>query len=227
MRPEPDYAEYHQKWTDEYEHFNYDRSLSAIFLRKSHSVCERRWATERFLQVIEVGSGSGVHVDFVRHDFHRYLMTDRSTQMLEKARASGRWSGRRGLEIAEADATRLDFADGSFDRLIAAHVLEHLPRPHEVLREWARVVKPGGVLSVVLPCDPGLWWRIGRHLGPRATAYRAGINYDYWIAREHINPINNLVSFLRFHFEDLDETWYPTRIPSIDLNLFYVAHARV
>ena len=47
--------------------------------------------------------------------------------------------------------------------MIAAYVLEHLPMPHDVLRDWFRVVKPGGVQSMGLPCNqawPGGW--VGR-----------------------------------------------------------------
>src|SRR3546814_5800995 len=97
------------------------------------------------------------------------------------------------LRLAREDATRLSLADGSVDRLIACHVLEHLHHPHDVLREWYRVLRKGGVLSILLPCDPGVLWRVGRMFGPRANAERAGIEYDYLMAREHVNPINNLV----------------------------------
>ena len=47
------------------------------------------------------------------------------------------------------------------------------------------------------------------------------------MAREHVNPINNLVTFVRHYFDDVGEQWLPARLPSIDLNLFYICHARV
>jgi ubiquinone/menaquinone biosynthesis C-methylase UbiE len=128
------------------------------------------------------------------------------------------------LVLEKQDATRLSYPDGSFDRLIATHVLEHLPEPVSVLREWNRVVRPGGIISIVLPCDPGFLWRLGRHLGPRRNAKKLGLAYDYLQAAEHINSIFNLVVFIRHHFESLNELWYPTRIPVPDLNLFYICH---
>jgi len=228
IAPDPNLDEYLQRWTQAYEGANYDTGLAAWFLRRSHFWCEQAFDPEAsFDEVLEVGAGTGVHIDFVRHAFRRYLITDLSTGMLERVGAARRRREGEEVVVGSEDATRLSFPSAIFDRLIATHVLEHLPRPHEVLREWARVVRPGGVISIVLPCDPGIAWRLGRSLGPRRKFQALGIDYDYWMAREHINPVNNLVSLIRYYFADVREGWFPLRIPSIDANLFYIAHAIV
>jgi SAM-dependent methyltransferase len=49
------------------------------------------------------------------------------------------------------DATRLPFADGAFDRVIAAEVLEHIPADEAAMRELARVLRPGGTMAVTVP----------------------------------------------------------------------------
>jgi SAM-dependent methyltransferase len=92
------------------------------------------------------------------------------------------------------------------------------------LKEWFRVLKPGGVLSILIPTDPGLAWRLGRNLGPRKNAIKQGIAYDYVMAREHVNSCNNLIAILRHYFPKAEEAWWPTPIPSIDLNLFFAFH---
>lgn len=45
------------------------------------------------------------------------------------------------------------FADGSVSEIYASHVLEHFPHPRtlEVLKEWHRVLAPGGILYVAVP----------------------------------------------------------------------------
>jgi SAM-dependent methyltransferase len=49
------------------------------------------------------------------------------------------------------DATRLPFADDSFDKVIASEVLEHIPDDDDAFGELARVLRPGGRLAVTVP----------------------------------------------------------------------------
>src|SRR6202021_2633687 len=49
------------------------------------------------------------------------------------------------------DALRLPFPSGSFDRVIAAEVLEHIPDDRRALAELARVLRPGGTIAVTVP----------------------------------------------------------------------------
>ena len=48
----------------------------------------------------------------------------------------------------QADASALPFEDGSFDGVIAIHMLYHLPDPANGIAEMYRVLKPGGFLAV-------------------------------------------------------------------------------
>jgi SAM-dependent methyltransferase len=54
-------------------------------------------------------------------------------------------------QIAFADATRLSFADSSFDIVIANHILEHIPDDKKAMREIYRVLGPQGVAILQVP----------------------------------------------------------------------------
>jgi len=155
------------------------------------------------------------------------VLTDPDEKTLEVARRKlhGRFGEKLQYETHSGEG--LSYADNSFDRLIATHVLEHIYQPHLALKEWRRVVRNGGVISILIPTDPGIAWRLGRHFGPRKNAIAQGIAYDYVMAREHVNPCNNLVAMLRHYFPERTESWWPFAIPSIDLNLFFVCHVVV
>ena len=52
------------------------------------------------------------------------------------------------------DATRLPFADNTFDRIVTSEVLEHIHADTAAIAELYRVLKPGGILGVTVPT----WW---------------------------------------------------------------------
>ncbi len=54
-------------------------------------------------------------------------------------------------DVKQGDALQLPFADGEFDRIVAAEVLEHIPDDRRAIAELARVLRPGGTLAVTVP----------------------------------------------------------------------------
>jgi hypothetical protein len=51
------------------------------------------------------------------------------------------------------DALKLDYADGSVDEVYSSHCLEHIHHSHayEAVKEWTRVLKPGGRIRIAVP----------------------------------------------------------------------------
>ncbi len=68
--------------------------------------------------------------------------------MLAEAAARVGGLGRTGSCRRVADAATLPFADASFDIVLAAHMLYHLPRPADGVAEIARVLRRGGTALV-------------------------------------------------------------------------------
>jgi len=219
---------YENTYIEAYDANNAENTLAGKFLQKSHALLESGIPTKKdYPKIIEVGSGTGNHLPFVRHGYDSYLITDANQMMLDRARQKyAQYPHKEKLIFEIQDANNLKYADNSFNRLIATHVLEHIPDPVSALKEWNRVVEPGGLISIVLPCDPGLLWRLGRNFGPRRNAKKAGIEYDYLQAAEHVNSIYNLKVFIEYHFEVVYKAWYPLNIPLPDINLFYICHLK-
>jgi SAM-dependent methyltransferase len=70
------------------------------------------------------------------------MFVDLSPRMVELARA-------RGVHAQEGDVQRLPFSDGSFDTVVSAWMLYHVPDLDAGLAEIARVLVPGGALIAV------------------------------------------------------------------------------
>jgi SAM-dependent methyltransferase len=54
-------------------------------------------------------------------------------------------------QAVRGSAYALPFPDGTFDKVIAAEILEHLPEDAQAMSELARVLKPGGLIAVTVP----------------------------------------------------------------------------
>jgi ubiquinone/menaquinone biosynthesis C-methylase UbiE len=65
-----------------------------------------------------------------------------------------------GVTAQRLDATALDLPTGRFDVVLAGFLLHVVPDPARALSEVARVLRPGGVLTVSVPgpCDDAGWW---------------------------------------------------------------------
>lgn len=55
------------------------------------------------------------------------------------------------MGVLRGDATRLGFADASFDRVITSEVLEHIQSDVDAIAEFVRVLKPGGTFAATVP----------------------------------------------------------------------------
>src|SRR5262249_49800784 len=70
---------------------------------------------------------------------------DLSPDMLERARQKVAAEGLENVAgLYEMDAAALDFPDASFDTVVAMYVMTVVPDPVAVMREIARICKPGG-----------------------------------------------------------------------------------
>jgi SAM-dependent methyltransferase len=105
-------------------------------------------------KVLDVGCGAGSVAKAVKHERHdlEVFGCDVSQSALSIAEASPG-----GVNFRIAQAEKLPFADGEFDFVWIFDVLEHVEKPEQVLREVARVLRPGGGFHIVLPLEGQPW----------------------------------------------------------------------
>lgn len=111
---------------------------------------------ERFGTVLDVGCGTGYLGLGMAHagrvdDLH---LVDLSPGMLDRARTNAASLGVEATFV-EATATELPYDDDSVDAIVTRGVLHHLHDVPAALREWRRVVRPGGPVLVL--SEPTPW----------------------------------------------------------------------
>ncbi|MBI3070629.1 MAG: class I SAM-dependent methyltransferase [Deltaproteobacteria bacterium] len=127
----------------------YDRFT--LFCNRRFSAMATRAAevVDGSLCVLEVAAGTGLVTTALSARVKELVATDRSGDMLDVLCARLKADGRGAVEVRTADALALDFADGTFDAVVAANLVHLLPEPSRFFSEARRVLKSEGV--VVLP----------------------------------------------------------------------------
>ena len=97
-------------------------------------------------RVLDIGTGPGTAARLALGDGRRVVGLDGAAGMLEIARREAP-----GVELIEADFTRIPLADGSVDVVIAVHALLFAKDRVETLREWRRVTAAGGRIVISVP----------------------------------------------------------------------------
>jgi len=140
-------------WRDADAQTNVDEMAKSLEERgRTHARLRRRFL--KFVPirsgecVLEVGCGTGVVVRDLAARVGRggaVVGIDASRRMLDRARALCRETARRTrIALRVADGASLPFAANRFDAALAVTVLLHVADPLRVVREMARVTRPGG-----------------------------------------------------------------------------------
>ncbi|WP_173924077.1 class I SAM-dependent methyltransferase [Agromyces sp. Marseille-P2726] len=100
--------------------------------------------------VLDVGSGPGtITIDLARRVRPGVVVgIDAAPEVVSSSLGLARSEGVENVEFRVGDAYSLDLGDGAFDIVHAHQLLHHLARPIDTLREFRRVLKPGGLLAV-------------------------------------------------------------------------------
>lgn len=111
---------------------------------------DRFLGDRRALDILDVGCGTGYNLTVLAR-YGRARGLDMSAEALDFCR-------RRGVnDVQLHDADELPFPEASFDLVTAFDVIEHITDDRAALREFRRVLRPGGLLLIYTPALPWLY----------------------------------------------------------------------
>lgn len=201
-----------------------EEGICGWYVSQSHRSLERHLGPlPTDAHVLELGGNLGEHLRYVNHPFSTYVLTD--------IRQKGFSTRDPRVKFEVVDAQQLPYEDNTFDRVLMTCLLHHLPDPEQCLREVRRTTKSGGLVSITLPCDPGILYRLSKELGPYRSIKKrsAQSNPRYFHYMEHRNHYPSLKTIVNEVFQD-DRVWqrsWPFRTPLWNANLYTIFQVRI
>jgi len=147
-----------------------------------------RHKDQRRMALLDVACGTGRFLRFVAQAFPRLTLTgsDLSEAYLAEARDHVK-PYKAHFKAAEAEA--LPFADASFDIVTSIYLFHEVPPPvrRDIAREFARVLKPGGLLVFMDSLQPGDMTQVDAML----EAFPSNFHEPYYTSylREDLNAV--------------------------------------
>lgn len=172
-----------------------------------------------FVTTLEIGAGIGEHLnyeDLNENQKKNYFALEKRENVINTLKKEHPY-----INAVHGDAEKkLPFDDNYFDRIIAIHVLEHLPNLPSTIKEASRVLKKNGLFQVVIPCEGSIAYSIARKISAeRIFKKKYKMDYNWFIKSEHINKPDEIFEELNKFYKIKRKFYFPIPIPFEFCNL--------
>jgi SAM-dependent methyltransferase len=168
------------------------------------------------LTTLEIGAGLGEHIAYENIENQQYSVIELRENMVEVLRK--RFPA---VKTYVGDIQkRNEFGDKHFDRVIAVHVLEHLPDLPSALQEIHRILKDDGHFTAVIPCEGGLAYSFARCISTdQIFKKKYKMSYALLMKTEHINRPIEIIEEITKYFTIVKKEFFPFKLPFVFCNL--------
>lgn len=144
-------------------------------------------------KILEVGVGTGIGLPYYRRE-HQVHGIDISPHMLDRAKKRVHRKRLGNVtQLTIMDARKLQFADNTFDAVVAAYVMSVVPEPERVIKEIERVCKPGGDVIIVnhFAAEKGMRRGVEKLLAPLSNklGWRPDMPVEEVLSHTHLEEV--------------------------------------
>jgi ubiquinone/menaquinone biosynthesis C-methylase UbiE len=127
------------------------RGLEAFFHRNRARVVRQLVAKYAApgARILDAGCGTGLNLRHLPAGSTGLDINPRNLELIRKRLPQH--------HAVEGDIEAMPFADGAFGTVLCTEVLEHVPDPAAAIREFRRVLQPGGILIGSVPARSLIW----------------------------------------------------------------------
>jgi SAM-dependent methyltransferase len=209
--PRPDVANYVDRFLTQE-----NATLPRILIRSAE--CALISEVELPRPMLDIGCGDGTFAQTLFDEPIDVGVDNSRPQMIRAQQLHGY------RNLVEASGYALPLLDGSFGSVFSNSTLEHIPRTWEVIKEAARVLRPGGVCVITVPSEHFSRYLAGSQV-LRKVGFAAGARgYERFFNRvcrhQHIEPAETWLGWLRDAGLKIDDwRYYYSRRDTVMLEL--------
>ena len=182
----------------------------------NHGFPVKQMSKRERLYTLEIGAGLGGHIAYENLDNQNYSVLELRENMAEVLKER---FPKVNVHVGDIQK-KTNFSDAQFDRVVAVHVLEHLPDLPSALDEVSRILKDDGQFTIVIPCEGGMAYGFARYISSNRI-FRKKFNMEYgWLMKsEHVNKAYEIIDELKKKFTVTKRKFFPILMPFIFCNL--------
>jgi 2-polyprenyl-3-methyl-5-hydroxy-6-metoxy-1,4-benzoquinol methylase len=154
-------------------------------------------------RAMDFGGGNGVLTPTLSRLYGEVFVVDLRTEMAEELRER---DGLGNVQPSPGDIFALGLPEGSFDTIIAADVLEHIIDLPPLVREFRRLLKPGGELLVSAPSE-NAFYEFGRKV------------FGYTKPDDHYHPASYIEQTIAAELRPASRRYFPFRVAPLGVFL--------
>jgi phosphatidylethanolamine/phosphatidyl-N-methylethanolamine N-methyltransferase len=214
-----------------YEKMNY-RGSAGILFKINHWLLEVGVDKKYNEHILEVGGGAKSHLEFIKSkNIKTYTIIDdkfflRSVELLKKKNDKINF-----FFIDYKDQKSIKKIKQRFTRLISSHTFEHFLTFEDSFLKILPLLKKNSLLSIALPCDPGILWRALQFISyfkqKKIYGWKNFKQKDLDDSRDHLTSVQNIIKVFNFYFKNISFKYFPFVAPIVWLNIFLIIQIKL
>lgn len=211
-----------------YKNNNYQKAtytgLSRILYYLNHKLLDFKVSSKYNKHILEVGGGAKPHIYYMNtSEIETYTIIDdnifkKEIKKLKKAYKNIHFN------FIDYKKIKLNKNQFKYTRLISSHVFEHFQTFEENFIKLINLVDKKGIVSIALPCDPGIIWRFLQYISffkqKKFYGWKSLSEKDLDDSRDHITPVQNIIKVINYYFPSNKKFFFPFIVPLVELNIF-------
>ncbi len=181
--------------------------------------------------IIEIGGGAVDHLKYMNSkSIKTYTIVDSNIFKKKVIKLSYKY---KNIKIKFLNYKKINILKNKskYSRLIASHSFEHFENFERDFLKLMPIMKKKSILSIALPCDPGMSWRLLQFMSyfnqKKLYKWNNLREKDLDDTRDHLTSVQSILKVLRYYFLNFNKLFFPFFIPIIEINIFLILQIKM